>query len=100
MANVIWNQRMLELDGERRYADMLELSLFNGALTGISLDACSYFYINPLSVAAHQRRSDWFACACCPPNIARLIASIAGHSGGRPERRSAASNRDFSPRGS
>jgi hypothetical protein len=79
VANVMWNYRMLMLDGEPRYADMMERSLYNGALAGISLAGDHYFYVNPLAAESTHRRQPWFNCACCPPNIARLLASLGGY---------------------
>jgi uncharacterized protein len=85
---VFWAHRMLLLEPDRRYADVLERSLYNGSLSGISLDGTKYFYVNPLEVhpATATARKDhehvktervpWFGCACCPPNIARLITSL------------------------
>jgi len=85
---VFWAHRMLRLDANRKYADIMERALYNGVLSGVSLDGTRYFYTNPLKVwpKACQNRSDlrhvlfqrqpWFDCACCPPNIARLLASI------------------------
>lgn len=86
---VFWAYRMFQLDPDRRYIDTLERALYNGVLSGISLDGTKYFYTNPLEVwpKACQNRHDlrhvlfqrqpWFDCACCPPNIARLLASIS-----------------------
>lgn len=85
---VFWAQRMLQLELDGKYADIMEKALYNGVMSGISLDGEKYFYVNPLEVwpAATKKRYDlrhveytrqqWFGCACCPPNIARLIASI------------------------
>jgi DUF1680 family protein len=78
VANVLWNWRMALITGEAIYADMMELSLFNGSLAGIGLDGKSYFYVNPLSDRGGHRRQPFFPCACCPPNIARLIAMVPG----------------------
>jgi len=86
---VLWAQRMLHagLDGE--YADVMERALYNGTISGISLDGRTFFYGNPLAAQPgfdgngrfvekgyHYRRSEWFGCACCPPNIARMIAQF------------------------
>jgi len=79
IANMMWNYRMLHVSPEGRFADMMELVLYNGLLSGISLDGEYYFYVNPLSDNGKHRRQKWFACACCPPNIARLIASLPGY---------------------
>lgn len=78
VANAMWNWRMLLATGEARFADTLELALYNGALAGISLDGKLYFYVNPLADRGGHRRQRWFSCACCPPNIARLISSVPG----------------------
>ena len=86
---VMWAWRMTLIDPDSRYADILEKALYNGSLSGISLDGKRYFYVNPLevvpSVAKFRRdhdhvktqRVEWFGCACCPPNIARTIASFS-----------------------
>jgi len=79
IANVMWNWRMLLATGEARFADVMELALYNGALVGISLDGEEYFYANPLADRGAHRRQRWFRCACCPPNIARLLASMPGY---------------------
>jgi DUF1680 family protein len=79
IGSVMWNWRMLTIDGEARYADLLEHTLYNAALAGLSLDGRSYFYQNPLSDSGTHRRSPWFGVACCPPNVARLLASSAGY---------------------
>lgn len=76
---VFWASRMagLELDG--RYGDMMELALYNGALSGISLDGTTFFYENPLESRGGHHRWTWHRCPCCPPNIARLIASLGSY---------------------
>ncbi|ABW01801.1 glycoside hydrolase family 127 protein [Caldivirga maquilingensis] len=79
VANVMWNYRMLLATGDAKYADIMELALYNAALAGISLDGKSYFYVNPLANRGWHRRQPWFDVACCPPNIARLIASLPGY---------------------
>lgn len=78
VANAMWNWRMLLTTGEARFADIMELALYNGALAGISLSGDRYFYVNPLADRGRHRRQRWFECACCPPNIARLIAYVPG----------------------
>ncbi len=77
IANVLWQWRMFLLTGEARFWDVLELSLFNGALAGIGLDGKSYFYVNPLANRGQHRRQPYFECACCPPNIARLLPMVS-----------------------
>ena len=79
VGSVMWNWRMLTIDGDARYADLLEHTLYNAALPGLSLDGHSYFYQNPLSDSGAHRRSPWFGVACCPPNVARLLASLPGY---------------------
>ncbi|MDH5440484.1 MAG: glycoside hydrolase family 127 protein [Candidatus Bathyarchaeota archaeon] len=79
IANVMWNWRMLLISGEGRFADVMELALYNGVLAGLSLDGKEYFYVNPLADRGQHRRERWFRCACCPPNIARLLASLPGY---------------------
>ncbi|WEG11887.1 glycoside hydrolase family 127 protein [Pullulanibacillus sp. KACC 23026] len=87
---VFWANRMLNLEANSDYADIMELALYNGTISGMDLDGKKFFYVNPLEVLpeASEKRPDkrhvkpvrqsWFGCACCPPNLARLIASI-GH---------------------
>ena len=79
IANLMWNWRMLQLEGDCRYADVMELALYNGILAGVSLDGMSYFYVNPLANNGSHKRQTWYACACCPPNIARILASLPGY---------------------
>lgn len=73
---VFWASRMLQTDCDRRYADVMERALYNGVLSGVSLDGTKFFYENPLASVGKHHRQDWFGCACCPPNIARLLASF------------------------
>lgn len=79
IANFMWNYRMLLASGESRFADLMELVLYNGILPGISIDGKEYFYVNPLADRGSHRRQRWFACACCPPNVARTLTSIPGY---------------------
>jgi len=73
---ILWSHRMLQLDCDGRYADVLERVLYNGMLSGISLDGHRFFYENPLTSLGNHHRQEWYDCACCPPNIARLLASL------------------------
>jgi len=75
----MWNLRMLLREGDVRYADIMELALYNGIISGWSLDGNRYFYQNPLADDGTHRRSEWFGTACCPPNIARTLASLPGY---------------------
>jgi DUF1680 family protein len=75
---ILWNERMFRLTGEGKYIDMLEKTLYNAFLSGISLSGDHFFYPNPLESWGKKVRPDWYACACCPPNIARLIPMVPG----------------------
>ena len=76
---VFWNQRMNLLTGDAKYIDVLERSLYNGALDGLSLSGDHFFYGNPLASSGNYSRSEWFGCACCPSNISRLVESIGSY---------------------
>jgi len=76
---VFWNQRMNSLTGSAEYIDVLEKSLYNGALDGLSLTGDRFFYGNPLASSGKNTRREWFGTACCPANIARLIASLGNY---------------------
>jgi DUF1680 family protein len=79
IASVMWSWRMLMLSGDARYADLMEHTLYNAVLPGVSLDGGHYFYENPLEDGGSHRRQPWFGCACCPPNVARLLSSLPGY---------------------
>jgi uncharacterized protein len=76
---ILWNQRMNLMTGESKYIDVLERSLYNGALAGLSLSGDKFFYGNPLASSGGYSREEWFGCACCPSNIARLVASVGNY---------------------
>ncbi|HTN08586.1 glycoside hydrolase family 127 protein [Agriterribacter sp.] len=76
---VFWNQRMNMLSGDAKYIDILERSLYNGALDGLSLSGDRFFYGNPLAASGNHNRSEWFGTACCPSNIARLVSSLGNY---------------------
>jgi len=76
IGSIFWGWRMLRVTGDGRYADQMERAMYNGALSGISLSGDKYFYRNPLSSRGKDQRPAWYGCACCPPNIARLLASL------------------------
>ena len=76
---VFWNQRMNLLTGDSKYIDVLERSLYNGALDGLSLKGDRFFYGNPLASEGGYSRSEWFGTACCPSNIARLTESVGNY---------------------
>jgi len=85
----LWASRMSSIDMDSRYADAVERVLYNGILSGLSLEGTRYFYVNPLEVSPgiassrqdHEhvlvKRVEWLGCSCCPPNIARTVASMA-----------------------
>ena len=88
VALVFFAHRMLQIEADSEYADVMERALYNGVLSGLALDGRRFFYANPLS--AHPRgevreghvatqRQEWFRCACCPPNVARLLTSLGGY---------------------
>ena len=76
IASIMWNWRLLLVTGESRFADLFERTLYNGFLSGLSLDGGSFFYSNPLQSRGGERRHRWNQVACCPPNIMRLLASL------------------------
>lgn len=76
---VFWNQRMNMLSGQGKFVDVLERSLYNAALDGLSLSGDRFFYGNPLASTGTHSRREWFGTACCPSNIARLVASVGNY---------------------
>ena len=88
---VFFARRMLEMEPKAEYADIMEKCLYNGILSGMALDGKSFFYVNPLEVFPEADNNDgrkkhvktvrqkWFGCACCPPNIARMLASVGSY---------------------
>ena len=76
IGNIMWNWRMLQITAHSKYADLIEKLLYNAMLVGLSIDGRSYTYNNPLLSFGKDERQEWFSCACCPPNIARTIASL------------------------
>jgi DUF1680 family protein len=79
IANVYWNHRLFLLHGDAKYIDVLERTLYNGLLSGVSLDGTRFFYTNPLESDGTHQRKPWFGCACCPGNLARFLASLPGY---------------------
>lgn len=88
IGNVLWNRRMLELTGDSRYADVVELALYNSVLSGVSMDGDKFFYTNPLAASASYPynlrwsggRERYIALSnCCPPNLVRTIAEISNY---------------------
>lgn len=79
IGNVYWNYRLFLLHGESKYYDVLERTLYNGLISGISLDGGAFFYPNPLESIGQHQRQPWFGCACCPSNVCRFIPSLPGY---------------------
>lgn len=76
---VLWNSRMNLFTGEGKYIDILERSMYNGALAGISLAGDRFFYVNPLASKGDHHRQAWYGCACCPSQISRFLPSIGNY---------------------
>jgi len=86
ISNVYWNYRMFLLHGDSKYYDVLERTLYNAVISGVSLDGGSFFYPNPLEADGKYKfnqnscqRQPWFGCACCPSNVSRFIPSVPGY---------------------
>lgn len=79
IGNVYTNYRLFLLHGDAKYFDVLERTLYNGLISGVSMDGGSFFYPNPLSSTGGYSRKPWFGCACCPSNISRFIPSLPGY---------------------
>ena len=79
IGNVYTNYRMFLLHGDAKYIDVLERTLYNGVISGVSLDGGAFFYPNPLESDGRHQREPWFGCACCPSNICRFIPSVPGY---------------------
>lgn len=88
---VFFADRMLRMETDRKYADIMERALYNGILSGIQLDGQRFFYVNPLEVVPGvsgklpgyehvlPQRPQWYACACCPPNVVRTVESLGAY---------------------
>jgi DUF1680 family protein len=87
IASIFWNHRLFLLSGQSKYIDVLERTLYNGFLSGVSLDGKSFFYVNPLACDGEYHfnadksitRQGWFNCSCCPTNVVRLLPSLSGY---------------------
>jgi len=86
VADIYWNQRMFQLHGDAKYADIMEKVLYNGLLSGVGLDGKSFFYSNAMQIKnsfsfaqTEPARAGWFDCSCCPTNLARLFPSLPGY---------------------
>jgi DUF1680 family protein len=73
---VLWSWRMALLEADARYADVMEQALYNGMLSGVSLDGRLFFYVNPLESGGNHHRQPFYACACCPTNVVRIIPQV------------------------
>lgn len=79
IGDIFFNHRMFSMHGDGKYFDVLEKTLYNGALSGVNLAGDRFFYPNPLESSGQHERSAWFGCACCPSNVARFIPAIPGY---------------------
>ncbi|MBM6992485.1 MAG: glycoside hydrolase family 127 protein [Prevotella sp.] len=79
IGNVYVNYRLFLLHGESKYYDVLERTLYNGLISGVSMDGGAFFYPNPLESMGQHQRQAWFGCACCPSNICRFLPSLPGY---------------------
>lgn len=79
IGNVYTNYRLFLLHGDAKYYDVLERTLYNGLISGVSIDGGSFFYPNPLASTGNYSRKAWFGCACCPSNICRFMPSLPGY---------------------
>jgi hypothetical protein len=79
IGNDYWNHRLFLLHADGKYIDVMERTLYNGLISGVSLDGESFFYPNPLESNGQHARSPWFGVACCPGNITRFVASVPGY---------------------
>lgn len=79
IAFALWNHRMFRLTGEAKYMDLFERAAMNAFLSGAGMSGDLFFYPNPLASGGGTRRTPWFKCACCPPNVARFIAGLGGY---------------------
>ena len=79
IALIMWNHRLLQSAGDGKYADIIEQTLYNGFISGVSLDGSDFFYVNPLASYGEHHRTPWFECPCCPPNLGRILASLGNY---------------------
>lgn len=94
VAMVFWAREMLQIRPDRKYADVMEREFYNGVLSGMQHDGKRFFYVNPLEVDPAvsgklydykhvvPTRPEWYACACCPPNVARLLTALSKYAWG------------------
>jgi DUF1680 family protein len=85
IALMFWNKRMNLLDADTKYADMLELTMYNSGISGVSLTGDRFFYTNPLESKGKNKRSLWFEPGCCPSNMVRFLPEIGSYLYGKNE---------------
>jgi len=76
---VLWNNRMNLFSEDAKYVDVMERAMYNGVLSGVSLDGDLFYYVNPLESDGNHHRQQWFGCACCPSNISRFVPSVGNY---------------------
>ena len=76
IGNMLWNERMFQSSGDAKYVDVMERTLYNGFLSGVSLSGDEFFYPNPLASTNGYKRSKWFSCSCCPVNVIRFMPQV------------------------
>jgi len=76
---VLWNNRMNLFSQDAKYIDVMERSMYNGVLAGVSLEGDLFFYVNPLESEGHHHRRAWYGCACCPSNVSRFLPSVGSY---------------------
>ncbi|MGB7157956.1 MAG: glycoside hydrolase family 127 protein [Tepidisphaeraceae bacterium] len=79
IGNALWNHRMNLLHGDAKYFDVVERVLYNGFLSGLSLNGDKFFYVNPLASVGKHHRQEWYKTACCPVNVVRFLPSLPGY---------------------
>lgn len=79
IALIMWNHRLLQFAGDGKYADIIELTLYNGFISGVSLEGKDFFYVNPLASTGDHHRTPWFECPCCPANLSRILQSLGDY---------------------
>lgn len=79
IGSVMWNTRMNLLYGDSKYADVMERTLYNSVISCVNFDGDKFFYGNPMSSSGGSGRSEWFGCACCPPNLMRIVESLGSY---------------------
>lgn len=87
IGDIYWNYRMFLLHGDSKFYDVLEQTLYNGMISGVSQTGDHFFYPNPLESMGQHSRSEWFGCACCPSNVCRFIPSVPGYMYGQTDSR-------------